>query len=64
MVRKLSQRGNILEVHYGELHLQSWLCWLLNVIYSQPNDFPCEITPRSRHTVELIRSSSGLELVE
>jgi len=27
----------------------------------KPIDFPCEIKPRSRYTVELIRSSSGLE---
>ena len=65
MVGKLSQRGNILQLGYGELHFQSWHCWLLlNVIYSQPNDFPCEIKPRSRYAVELIRSSSGLDLVE
>ena len=28
--------------------------------YSQPLEFPCEIKPRSRHNVELIRSTSGL----
>ena len=32
------------------------------VIYSQPFDFPCVIKPRSHYIVELIRSSSGLEL--
>jgi len=30
----------------------------------RPLDFPCVIKPRSHYTVELIRSSSGLELVE
>jgi hypothetical protein len=30
----------------------------------QPLDFPCVIKPRSRYTADLIRSSSGLELVE
>jgi len=30
----------------------------------QPLDFPCEIKPRSPYSLELIRSSSGLEPVE
>jgi hypothetical protein len=30
----------------------------------QPLDFPCVIKPRSRYTADLIRYSSGLELVE
>ena len=64
MVGKLSLRGNILHLGNGEFHFQSWLCWLFNVIYSQPIDFPCEIKPRSRYTEELICFSSGLELVE
>ena len=60
MVGKLSPRGNILELRYGKLHFQSRLSLNLNVIYSQPINFPCEIKPRSRYTVELIRSSSSL----
>ena len=65
MVGKLNLRGNILELRYGKLHFQSWLSMAsLNFIHSQPFDFPCVIKPRSRHTIELIRSSSGLELVE
>ena len=68
MVEKLSPRGNILELRYGKLLLLflvlTFLFFLMCVIYSQPLNFPCVIKPRSRYAVELIRSSSGLELVE
>ena len=64
MAGKLSPRGNILELRYGKSHFLFKLSWILNVIYSQPFNFPCVIKPRSRNAVELIRSSSGLELLE
>ena len=36
------------------------LALIFFLFFSQPLEFPCEIKPRSRHNVELIRSSSGL----
>ena len=37
---------------------------VLSIFYSQQFDFLCVIKPRYCYTVELIRSSCGLELVE
>ena len=62
MDEKSSPRWNILNLRYGEFHFWSWLPWFKIVIYSRPLNFPCVIKPRSRYTVELIHSSSGLEL--
>ena len=67
MVGKLNPRGNILVLQrrgksfmFGLGFLAFHQCHL----YSQPLDFPCVIKPRSHHAVELIRSFSGLDLVE
>ena len=68
MVRKLNPRGNIKGQGYGKFHfVLPWLFlsfFCLCIIYSQPCDFPCVIKPRFQYAVELINSSSGLDLVE
>ena len=76
LVRKLDENGRevepkkeftitaIRQVTFSALTFFFFFFCFLNVIYSQPLNFPCVIKPRSRYTEELIRSSSGLDLVE
>ena len=72
LLRKVDENGREIEpkkeytksaiIRYVTFSVLAFLA--LSIIYSQPFNFLCDIKPRSHYTVELIRSSCGLELAE